>query len=130
MSESLNKITDKILKDAAAEAKKIKTEFKKRAKEIEKELQKKVDDKKISEKERINDLAKIAKDREISQEEIRLTNQRFSKKEGKVVYILDSSGGGAATADLLIQLGVKVILANGAMSHLALNQLRSPHSTC
>jgi predicted RNase H-like nuclease (RuvC/YqgF family) len=59
-----------------------------------------------------------------SQEEIRLISQRFSKKEEKVVYILDSSGGGATTADLLIQLGVKVILANGAMSHLALNQFK------
>ncbi len=59
-----------------------------------------------------------------SQEEIRVTSQRFSKREEKVVYILDSSGGGAATADLLIQLGVKVILANGAMSHLALNQFK------
>jgi predicted RNase H-like nuclease (RuvC/YqgF family) len=57
-----------------------------------------------------------------SQEEIRLLRERYGTKRVKFVYILDPSGGGATTADKLIQLGVKIVISGGKMSHLALHQ--------
>ncbi len=60
-----------------------------------------------------------------SNERIRELSEKYSRKRGKIVYIMDSSGGGATTADLLIQLGVQVIISKGAMSHLALQQFNA-----
>ncbi len=60
-----------------------------------------------------------------SQEEIRLLRERYGSKRVKYVYILDPSGGAATTANKLIQLGVKIVISKGKMSHLALRQFNS-----
>lgn len=60
-----------------------------------------------------------------SQEEIRQLSEKYTKKRRRIVYILDPSGGGATTADQLVQLGVRVIITKGAMSHLALQRLNA-----
>jgi predicted RNase H-like nuclease (RuvC/YqgF family) len=44
----------------------------------------------------------------------------YNIKAGDNVFILDSSGGGPATAELLLRRGVKTVIAKGAMSHQAL----------
>lgn len=44
----------------------------------------------------------------------------YNIKVGDSIYILDSSGGGAATAEMLSKRGVKIIVAKGVMSHQAL----------
>ncbi len=59
---------------------------------------------------------------QFSQEEIRHIRERYPRKRGKVVLIKDPSGGGSSTANQLIKLGVKVVIIQGAMSHLALQQ--------
>ena len=53
--------------------------------------------------------------------------ERYGPRRVKFVYILDSSGGGSTTADKLIQLGVKIIISKGKMSHLALSQFNTAH---
>jgi len=57
-----------------------------------------------------------------SQDAIRQFGEKYSEKRGKVVYILDASGGGASTAAQLVDLGVKSIITQGTMSHLALSR--------
>jgi predicted RNase H-like nuclease (RuvC/YqgF family) len=62
---------------------------------------------------------------QFSQEEIRRFVERYPQKKGKVVYILNPSGGASSTADQLIQFGVQVVITHGTMSHLALEQFHS-----
>ena len=62
-----------------------------------------------------------------SQEEIRRLVTRYSKKKSKIVLIQNPSGGGSSTAEQLIQFGVQVIITEGKMSHLALDQFTSAH---
>lgn len=57
-----------------------------------------------------------------SQDAIRQFGEKYPEKRGKVVYILDASGGGASTAAQLLELGVKAIIIQGTMSHLALSR--------
>jgi predicted RNase H-like nuclease (RuvC/YqgF family) len=44
----------------------------------------------------------------------------YNIKVGDNVFILDSSGGGPATAELLLRRGIKAVIAKGAMSYQAL----------
>ncbi len=60
-----------------------------------------------------------------SQEEIRILRERYGTKRVKCVYIINPSGGGATTADRLIELGVKIVISKGKMSHLALFQFKA-----
>jgi predicted RNase H-like nuclease (RuvC/YqgF family) len=60
-----------------------------------------------------------------SQEEIRQLKTKYTRKRRKLILIQDPSGGGSSTADQLIQFGVKVIISQGIMSHLALDQFTS-----
>jgi predicted RNase H-like nuclease (RuvC/YqgF family) len=62
-----------------------------------------------------------------SQEEIRQLRERYGVKRVKFVYILNPSGGGATTAERLIELGVKIVISKGKMSHLALQQFKTAH---
>jgi predicted RNase H-like nuclease (RuvC/YqgF family) len=62
-----------------------------------------------------------------SQDDVRRIMTRYSKKRGKIILIQDPSGGGSSTAGLLIESGVQVIIINGAMSHLALEQFTLAH---
>lgn len=62
---------------------------------------------------------------QFSQDEIRRFAERYPKKKGMVIYILNPSGGGSSTAEQLIQLGVQVVITHGTMSHLALEQFHS-----
>ena len=57
-----------------------------------------------------------------TQEEVRRAGDKFAMKRGVIVYILDPSGGGSSTADLLIGMGVKAVIIHGTMSHLALSR--------
>jgi predicted RNase H-like nuclease (RuvC/YqgF family) len=57
-----------------------------------------------------------------SQDAIRQFGEKYSEKRGKVVYIPDASGGGASTAAQLVEQGVKVVIVQGTMSHLALSR--------
>jgi predicted RNase H-like nuclease (RuvC/YqgF family) len=57
-----------------------------------------------------------------SQDAVRQFSEKYSEKRGKVVYILDASGGGAATAAQLVEQGAKAIIIQGTMSHLALSR--------
>ncbi len=63
--------------------------------------------------------------RRFSQEETRLLRERYGPRRVKFVCILDPSGGGATTADKLIELGVKIVISKGKMSHLALRQFNT-----
>ncbi len=62
-----------------------------------------------------------------SQDDIRRITTRYSKKKGKIILIQDPSGGGSSTAAQLIEFGVQVIITNGTMSHLALEQFTASH---
>ncbi|HIE06109.1 MAG TPA: hypothetical protein EYP58_04840 [bacterium (Candidatus Stahlbacteria)] len=72
MSQGIDKITDKILSDARAEAEKIKQDHQKKSKEIKQEYAQKVTQLKEKERMRIEEEAKMLKDRVISQEKTRL----------------------------------------------------------
>ena len=62
---------------------------------------------------------------QFSQEEIRKFVERYPTKKGKVVYIINPSGGASSTADQLIQFGVQAVITHGTMSHLALDKFHS-----
>jgi predicted RNase H-like nuclease (RuvC/YqgF family) len=62
-----------------------------------------------------------------SQEELRHLSDRYPQKRGKVVFIQDPSGGGRSTAEQLIQFGVHLVITQGTMSHLALQQFKAAH---
>ena len=62
---------------------------------------------------------------QFSQEEIRKFVERYPPKKGKVIYIINPSGGASSTADQLIQFGVQVVITHGSMSHLALDQFHT-----
>ncbi|MBS7633985.1 DUF460 domain-containing protein [Candidatus Bathyarchaeota archaeon] len=51
----------------------------------------------------------------------------YNIKAGDSVFILDSSGGGSATAELLLRRGVRAIIARGAMSYQALEIFENYH---
>jgi len=63
--------------------------------------------------------------RHFTQEEVRRVHEKFAIKRGGIVYILDPSGGGGSTADLLIDLGVRAVIIRGTMSHLALSHFNA-----
>lgn len=52
--------------------------------------------------------------------EIHKTDEKVGIKEGDIVYFLDGSGGGKATASILIDRKVKAIISKTKMSHMAL----------
>ncbi|MBU6998178.1 MAG: DUF460 domain-containing protein [Theionarchaea archaeon] len=54
-----------------------------------------------------------------SKEEIRALDDRFTIKEGDIIYLQDPSGGGATTARELMEKGVRAIISKERMSHLA-----------
>jgi predicted RNase H-like nuclease (RuvC/YqgF family) len=63
-----------------------------------------------------------------SQEEIRRLSEKYSgDKRHKVVLIQDPSGGGSSTANQLIQFGVQIVITQGTMSHLALQQFQAAY---
>ncbi|MBS7653526.1 MAG: DUF460 domain-containing protein [Candidatus Bathyarchaeia archaeon] len=51
----------------------------------------------------------------------------YDIKAGDSVFILDSSGGGPATAELLLKRGVRTVIARGAMSYQALEIFENYH---
>lgn len=51
---------------------------------------------------------------------LRKAFELYSVKAGDSVFLLDPSGGGAATAETLAKRGVKAVVTNGSMSHQAL----------
>lgn len=51
----------------------------------------------------------------------------YDVKAGDSVLILDSSGGGPATAELLLRRGVKAVISKGAMSYQALEIFENYH---
>lgn len=51
----------------------------------------------------------------------------YNIKAGDSVFILDSSGGGSATAELLLRRGVRAVIARGAMSYQALEIFENYH---
>jgi len=55
-----------------------------------------------------------------TQNEIHKTDEAVGKNKGDIVLLLDGRGGGRATADLLIKKGVKAVISETAMSHMAL----------
>ncbi|MEM2455435.1 MAG: DUF460 domain-containing protein, partial [Candidatus Bathyarchaeia archaeon] len=44
----------------------------------------------------------------------------YNVKVGDIVFILDPSGGGSTTAEILVKRGVKTVIIKGTMSHQAL----------
>ncbi|MEM2934296.1 MAG: DUF460 domain-containing protein [Methanocellales archaeon] len=50
---------------------------------------------------------------------IQQAEREFGIKKGDVIYLEDASGGGAGTAELLIEKQVEAIIASGEMSHIA-----------
>lgn len=94
MSEGIKKITDKILKDARTEAKKIKGEYQKQVKEIEEKYQKKVDELKAREQKRINEMALGLKERKLSQEEIRLRLEFLNHRYGLLDDLINKAVAG------------------------------------
>ncbi|MFW9830314.1 MAG: DUF460 domain-containing protein [Candidatus Thorarchaeota archaeon] len=62
-----------------------------------------------------------------SQDEIRQLAVRHPQRRVKIVFIRDPSGGGSSTANQLIQLGVQIVITQGTMSHLALQQFNAEH---
>lgn len=51
----------------------------------------------------------------------------YNIKAGDSIFILDSSGGGSATAELLLRRGVRAVIARGAMSYQALEIFENYH---
>lgn len=45
--------------------------------------------------------------------------REFGIKKGDVIYLEDASGGGAGTAELLIEKQIEAVIASGEMSHIA-----------
>ncbi len=62
---------------------------------------------------RVKVLKKFTKD------EIERVEREFGIEEGDVVYIKDSSGGSKALAEILCKIGVKAVIYENEMSHLA-----------
>ncbi|MEM2924414.1 MAG: DUF460 domain-containing protein [Methanocellales archaeon] len=50
--------------------------------------------------------------------------REFGIKKGDVIYLEDASGGGAGTAELLIEKQVEAVIAGGEMSHIALEKFQ------
>jgi hypothetical protein len=57
--------------------------------------------------------------RKFTKEEIERLERNFGINEGDIIFIQDCSGGGKGTAEYLIKRGIKAIISNGLMSHLA-----------
>jgi len=55
---------------------------------------------------------------------IRSVEKELGIKKGDVVLLLDASGGGASTAELLIKKGVKAVIYKTKMSHTAMQKFR------
>jgi hypothetical protein len=57
--------------------------------------------------------------RKFTKEEIDRLDREYGIREGDVIYILNSSGGGTAAAESLCQKGIKAVIYESEMSHLA-----------
>ncbi|MEM4446919.1 MAG: DUF460 domain-containing protein [Candidatus Jordarchaeales archaeon] len=58
--------------------------------------------------------------RSFTPNEIRRTEETVGINKGDIILLLDGSGGGKATANMLIEKGIKAVISKTAMSHLAL----------
>jgi len=72
VSGKISRITDKIMREARAEAKRIKSEFKRKARELEAEYDQRIEAQRREAQKRVEDLARGLKERRISEAEIGL----------------------------------------------------------
>lgn len=54
-----------------------------------------------------------------TKESISETNEKYGIKQGDVIFLENPSGGGAATAQILVEAGVRVVLVPDDISHAA-----------
>lgn len=57
--------------------------------------------------------------KKFTKEEIERVEKEFGIEEGDIIYIMDSSGGGKISAEMLSEKGIKAVIYESEMSHLA-----------
>ncbi|MHA1836125.1 MAG: DUF460 domain-containing protein [Candidatus Odinarchaeia archaeon] len=88
------------------------------------ELQKEIDQlKKIKTLEARGEAFPVKIVKTFSRDSLNETQEKYGLLKGDVIYLDDAGGGGAGTAEILIEKGVKAVITRNEMSHLAVERL-------